>query len=90
MGSSPRRTEADLPAPVRDTAGEEAIECGPDGLITMNLVRARGKGSGIKLEARGATLWAFQAGKILKGKLFQTREDALEAAGMSDQAARPN
>ena len=62
----------------------EAIECGPEGLITVDVVRARGKGSGITIEARGAMLWTLKEGKIVRGKMFQTKEDALDAVGLSE------
>ncbi|MFL5406329.1 MAG: nuclear transport factor 2 family protein [Myxococcales bacterium] len=56
---------------------QEAIEC-PDGrLVTVNLVRARGKGSGVATEARGAILWTVSGGKIQRAKLFQEKEQAL-------------
>ena len=66
---------------------EEIIECPPARLITLDVVRARGKGSGIDMEARGAMLWTVQEGKILRVKMFQTKQEALEAVGLSEQAA---
>ena len=62
----------------------EVIECGADGLITLDVVRARGKGSGIDMEARGAMLWTMQGGKIVRVKMFQTKQEAFEAAGLSE------
>ena len=62
----------------------EVFECGPDRLITLDVVRARGKGSGIDMEARGAMLWTVQNGKIVRVKMFQTKEDALQAVGLSE------
>ena len=62
---------------------EEIFDCGPDRLITLDVVRARGKGSGIDMEARGAMLWTVQEGKIVRVKMFQTKDEALEAAGLS-------
>jgi ketosteroid isomerase-like protein len=64
----------------------EVIDCGSDDvLITLDLVRARGKGSGIEMEARGAMFWTLREGKIVRVKMFQTRAEALEAAGLTDQ-----
>jgi len=65
----------------------EVFECEPDRLITLDVVRARGKGSGIEMESRGAMLWTVQESKILRAKMFQTKEEALEAVGLSDQDA---
>jgi len=60
----------------------ETIECGPDQLITVNLVSGRGKGSGIPVQAQGVMLWTIRSGQIAKVKLFQTKADALEAVGL--------
>ena len=62
----------------------EVIECGPEELITVDVVRGRGKGSGIEIEARGAMLWTMREGKIIRGKMFQTKEEAIGAAGPSE------
>jgi ketosteroid isomerase-like protein len=62
---------------------EDEIECERDRIVTATLVRGRGKGSGIEVEARGAMLWTLREKTLLEGKLFQTKEDALEAAGAS-------
>ena len=63
---------------------EEVIDCGPEKLITLDVVRARGKGSGIDMEARGAMLWTVQEGKIVRVKMFQTKDEALEAVRLSE------
>jgi ketosteroid isomerase-like protein len=60
----------------------EAIECGPECVITVTVVRGRGRGSGIAMEAGGASVWRLREGAILSGKLFQGKEEALEAAGL--------
>jgi hypothetical protein len=46
------------------------------------VILAHGKGveSGIEIEARGAMLWIVRSGKILRGELFQSRDEALLAA----------
>jgi ketosteroid isomerase-like protein len=61
----------------------EIFECGPEKLITLDVVRARGKGSGVDTEARGAMLWTVRDGKIARAKMFQTKEEAFQAAGLS-------
>jgi ketosteroid isomerase-like protein len=61
---------------------DEVIECGPERLITPTTVRGRGKGSGIEIEAHGAVLWTLRDGKVARGKLFQSKDDALEAVGL--------
>src|SRR5205809_220912 len=63
----------------------EVVECDPERLVTVTVVRGRGRESGINTEAGGAMLWVLREGKILSGKLFQNREEALKAAGLTDQ-----
>ena len=63
---------------------EEIFDCGPERLITLDVVRARGKGSGIDMEARGAMLWTVRDGKIARVKMFQTKDEALEAVGLPE------
>ena len=62
----------------------EVVECGPERLITIEVVRARGRGSGIDMEARGAMLWNVQEGKILRVKMFQNKGEVLAAVGLSE------
>ena len=62
----------------------EFIECGPQELITLDVVRARGRGSGIDMESRGAMLWTLREGKIARAKMFQTKAEALEAVGLHE------
>ena len=64
---------------------EEVIELGSGRVVTPTVVRARGKGSGIDVEAAGAMIWAVRSGKILAGRFFQTREEALKAASSAIQ-----
>ena len=63
---------------------EEVIECGPEGLITLDVVRARGRESGIDMEARGAMLWTLRKDKIVRVKMFQNKAEALAAVGLSE------
>jgi ketosteroid isomerase-like protein len=66
---------------------EEVIEWGEERLVSVNLIRARGKGSGIAIEARGAIVWTVRDRKLFKGKMFQNKEEALEAVGPGAEAA---
>jgi hypothetical protein len=51
----------------------------------VTLVRARGKGSGVVIEAHGASVWSVCDGKVTRAKLFQSKAEALEAVGLSEQ-----
>jgi ketosteroid isomerase-like protein len=63
----------------------EIIECGDGRVITVTLVRGRGRVSGISIEGTGAVLWEVGDSKVLSAKLFQTRDEALEAVGLPEQ-----
>ena len=66
----------------------EAIEIDRDTVVIVTLVRARGKGSGVPVEARGASVWTVRDGRIAYAKLCQSKAEALEAAaGLSEQDA---
>jgi ketosteroid isomerase-like protein len=60
---------------------EEIIEVDEDRLVVVNHMRMRGEGSGAAVEATGAQLWTFREGLPAQVKLFQSKEEALAAAG---------
>jgi ketosteroid isomerase-like protein len=60
---------------------EEIVEVDENRLIVTNHVRMRGEGSGVDVEATGYQLWTFRDGLAESVKLFQTKEEALAAAG---------
>jgi ketosteroid isomerase-like protein len=63
----------------------EVVPCDLERLITVTAVRGRGRGSGITMDARGATLWRVRDGAIQSARLFQDKEEALEAAGPAEE-----
>ena len=67
----------------------EVIPRGDGCVVTLNSVRGRGKGSGVEVEAVGAMVWWVADGKLLRGKLYQSREEALAAAEASPREGRP-
>jgi ketosteroid isomerase-like protein len=66
-----------------DPQFEEVIEIDPETVLVVTFVRARGKGSGVPVEAHGASLWSVREGKIVRAKLFQSKAEALGAVGLS-------
>jgi ketosteroid isomerase-like protein len=58
----------------------ETIDIGDERIVTVNTVRGRGRGSGIALEAGGGMIWSVEDGLIRSARLFQSREEAVEAA----------
>jgi ketosteroid isomerase-like protein len=63
---------------------------GKDRAIGLFLVHAKGKGSGIELSRRDALVCTLRAGKIAKGTYYNDQQQALEAAGLSEQDAHPD
>ena len=57
----------------------EAIELDPETVVVVTQVQARGKGSGVTVSARGASVWNLRDGKIARGKLYQSKSEALAA-----------
>ncbi len=62
----------------------EVIDCGTDRTITVNVFHSQGRSSGVKTVARVANLWSFRDGLIHRAKLFQSKDEALEAVGLSE------
>jgi|EndMetStandDraft_9_1072997.scaffolds.fasta_scaffold801562_1 ketosteroid isomerase-like protein len=61
---------------------DEFIEAG-DLVMTpvTNLLRGR---DGIEVQARGAWVWTFRDGSVARVTFYPERQDALEAAGLSE------
>jgi ketosteroid isomerase-like protein len=62
---------------------EELIEVGQD-VVAVVTRHARGRGSGVDVEAPLALVWTVRAGKVTRVVWFQTRGEALEVAGLSE------
>ena len=53
----------------------------PETVLVVTHVRALGKGSGVPVEAHGASVWTIRDGKVAGAKLFQSKTEALAALG---------
>ena len=63
----------------------EFIEIGDDRVMIVGRTRVRGRGSGVSTEVAGAQLWTIRAtGKLGRIELYQSKAEALEAAGLSE------
>ena len=62
---------------------EELIEAGDD-VVAVVSRRGRGRVSGVEVQSPGAVLWTIRDGKVARVVLFPTRDEALEAIGLSD------
>ena len=62
---------------------EELIDAG-DQVVAMQRVTARAKGSGVETELRYAVVNTIRDGKVVRGREYWTRAEALEAVGPSE------
>lgn len=64
---------------------EDFIEAEDGRVVVTTRARARGKESGVDIEARPTNVWTVRDGKIVRVAVFNDRADALEAVGLSEQ-----
>jgi ketosteroid isomerase-like protein len=62
---------------------EEFIDAGAR-VVVVQKMRGRAKGSGVETELRFAVVYTIRDGKVVMGREYWTREEALEAAGRSE------
>src|SRR5262249_21269955 len=62
---------------------EEITEASDDRVVFGLLAKARGRGSGLPTEGRLWQVLSFAEGLITRRQAFWTRQEALEAAGLS-------
>ena len=61
----------------------ELIDAEPH-VVSAITYRGRGRGSGAEVERTDYPVWTIRDGKVVKVVWFRKREDALEAAGLSE------
>jgi ketosteroid isomerase-like protein len=66
----------------------ERIVGAGDTLVSIHRVRARARHTGIEAEGPVAYVWTFRGGKVIRFESFREPDQALEAAGLSEQDAR--
>ena len=62
----------------------EVLEPRPGTVVTVTFMRGRGRASGLEVSALGAGLWTLDGATITSATLYQTREQALAAAGADE------
>jgi len=68
---------------------QELIDAG-DKVFAFIRTRARGKASGVEVDAHVANVWTFRDGKPVELKYFgEDRAEALKAAGLEERASGP-
>jgi ketosteroid isomerase-like protein len=65
---------------------KEIVDAG-NRVVVMIHHRGHGKLSGIDVEQHFAMVWTLRDGRAVRMEMFRTREEALEAAGLSEQDA---
>ena len=62
----------------------ELIDAGDDNVVAVIRISGRAKLSGVEADLTYAALYTFREGKVARGREYWTREEALEAAGLSE------
>jgi uncharacterized protein len=62
---------------------EEAMPAGGDVVVGVRF-SGRGKSSGVEIDAPAWHAWRLRDGKAVRWRLFRTKKEALEAAGLSE------
>ena len=57
---------------------KEIVAVGRDEVLIDNVMKARGRGSGVDVEGHGAQLWTARDGLLTHLRLFQSRAEAEE------------
>jgi ketosteroid isomerase-like protein len=64
----------------------EIIDAG-ERIVVMVDEHAQGKASGIEVNQRFAMVWTLRGGRAVRMEVFRTRNEALDAVGLSEQDA---
>ena len=62
----------------------ELMDAGENNVIAITRVSGHAKLSGVNTDLTYAALYTFRDGKVVRGREYWTRDEALEAAGLSD------
>jgi ketosteroid isomerase-like protein len=83
-----RRFIEDLEDPFEQTVTElEQVFAAADQVVAFVKIRRRVRGSSAEVEIRIGELYTLREGKLVRGRAFAEREQALEAAGLSERDA---
>ena len=63
---------------------EEIIDVDESTVVVVSHLRGRGRGSGVNVDSVTAQVWTFSGGKGRRITLYQSKADALEAAGQRE------
>jgi ketosteroid isomerase-like protein len=63
---------------------EELLDIGDDRVLAVQHATGRAKASGVETEIRYAVVYTLRAGKIVRGREYMDRKQALEAVGLRE------
>jgi ketosteroid isomerase-like protein len=63
---------------------DDVIDCGDEVVVALTRQRGRGSASGASVELQYAQVITFREGKIVRSVVYTDRNQALEAAGLSE------
>ena len=61
----------------------DLTDCG-DEVLVEGWQRGRGRGSGVEVSETVYTVWTVREGSVVRQRMFRDRDQALEAAGLSE------
>ncbi len=67
-----------------ETKVAEVIDAGGDQVVVIGRMTGAGVTSGVPIDREVATLFTFLNGRIVRGQGFETRAEALKAAGLRE------
>jgi ketosteroid isomerase-like protein len=62
----------------------DLIEAGDDKVVAVTRISGRAKLSGVETDLTYAALYTIRDGRVVRGREFWTRDEALEAAGLRE------
>ena len=62
----------------------ELSDLGDDRVLAVSRLRMRGRGSGVDVNASGASIWTVRDGRAAALTLYQSKAEALGAAGLRE------
>ncbi|MGA8218004.1 MAG: nuclear transport factor 2 family protein [Solirubrobacterales bacterium] len=62
----------------------EVTDVGANRILVVHHETGRGRGSGVPFERRWVVIYTLVAGKLARVQAFSTRQEALEAAGLTE------
>jgi ketosteroid isomerase-like protein len=68
----------------RSLDSTELISPAPDTVVLVARIREQGRVSGVDVAASGAAVWTLREGKVVRVKLYQSRQEALRAVGLAE------